>query len=256
MTRGVRQIVRFNWPFYVAALLSIVAVSGVAGRLPLPAGARAALYAATALSAFWIAGSLVASWIVYDRSDLMRWTWIGRALDRTPATWINIHAGLDESTEALRSLFTAGRGRVFDIFDATEMTEPSIARARASSRTWPPASGGLHDEPSEPADYRDLPVPTGTVDAALLLLSAHELRTDQARGALFDELRRVLAPAGRVVVAEHLRDWANFAAFGPGFLHFHSRGAWLRAFARARLAIQSEFAITPFVRVFVLRRSL
>jgi ubiquinone/menaquinone biosynthesis C-methylase UbiE len=80
------------------------------------------------------------------------------------------------------------------------------------------------------------------------------LRTDETRGALFAELRRVLGPGGRVVVAEHLRDWANFMAFGPGFLHFHSRRAWTRCFERARFAIESEFSITPFVRVFVLRR--
>jgi ubiquinone/menaquinone biosynthesis C-methylase UbiE len=88
----------------------------------------------------------------------------------------------------------------------------------------------------------------------MLLLSAHELRTDTARGDLFAELRRVLGPGGRVVVAEHLRDWANFAAFGPGVLHFHSRRTWTRCFARHRFDVHAEFSITPFVRVFVLRR--
>ena len=122
------------------------------------------------------------------------------------------------------------------------MTEPSIARARR-------AQG---DGESEPVDFRRLPVATGTIEAALLLLSAHELRTDDARVALFDEMRRVLAPGGRVVVAEHLRDGPNFLAFGPGFLHFHSRRTWTRCFTRAGFAVHKEFSITPFVRVFVL----
>ncbi len=245
MTRGVRQIVRFNWPFYVVATIAVVASTLAIGRMPLDAGERLALYGATGLSALWIVNSLVASWIVYDRSRLMRWEWIRQALGFEPDAWINIHAGLDESTPAVRALFSRARGRVFDIFDPGEMTEPSIARARRRAR---------NDVAPEAADFRRLPVPTGTTDVALLLLSAHELRSDETRGALFAELRRVLGPGGRVVVAEHLRDWANFMAFGPGVLHFHSRRAWTRCFARARFAIQSEFSITPFVRVFVLRR--
>jgi len=245
MTRGVRQIIRFNWPFYAGATCAVVLATLAISRLPLSPAARAALYAATGLPAIWIVGSLVASWIVYDRSDLMRWDWIDRALGFHPDAWINIHAGLDESTMALRALFGRARWRVFDIFDPVEMTEPSIARARRFA---------LNPVVAETADFRRLPVATGTIDVALLLLSAHELRTDETRGALFAELRRVLGPGGRIVVAEHLRDWANFMAFGPGVLHFHSRRAWERCFARARFAIQSEFPITPFVRVFVLRR--
>ena len=263
MTRGVRQIVRFNWPFYVIALVVVVTAPLVIGRLPLPAAARRLLDGATGLAAVWVVASLAASWIVYDRSPLMRWSWIRQALGFQPDAWINIHAGLDESTPALRALFRGARGRVFDIFDPAEMTEPSIARARLRSlrelRRGRPDLAGRPDPAGnvvapEPADFRRLPVPTGTIDAAMLLLSAHELRTDTARGDLFAELRRVLGPGGRVVVAEHLRDWANFAAFGPGFLHFHSRRTWTRCFAQHRFDVHAEFSITPFVRVFVLRR--
>jgi SAM-dependent methyltransferase len=245
MTRGVRQIVRFNWPFYAIAAAALAIAPPTIARVPVPSAARAFLYGATGLAGLWVITSLVASWIVYDRSPLMRWDWLPRALGFQPDAWINIHSGLDESTPALRALFGAARGRVFDMFDPAEMTEPSIAEARRLSRNAVPA---------EPVDFHRLPVATGTVEAALLLLSAHELRSDEARMALFTELRRVLGPGGRVVVAEHLRDAANFLAFGPGFLHFHSRRTWTRCFSRTRFDIHAEFPITPFVRVFVLRR--
>jgi SAM-dependent methyltransferase len=263
MTHGVRQIVRFNWPLYAIAAATLAGAPPVIRHLPFSSAARHALYAATGLAGLWVVTSLVASWIVYDRSPLMRWDWLPRALGFQPNAWINIHAGLDESTPALGAILGAARGRVFDMFDPREMTEPSITRARL--RRGKPAVSlrelrrGKPEAPGnallpEPVDFHRLPLATGTIEAALLLLSAHELRSDEARRALFTELRRVLGPGGRVVVAEHLRDAANFLAFGPGVLHFHSRRTWTRCFARTRFDIHAEFPITPFVRVFVLRR--
>ena len=255
MTRGVRQIVRLNWPFYAAAIAVVAMAPLVVQRLPATAWIRLPMYAATGLVAMWLVASLAASWIVYDRSRLMQWDWVLQALGFHPSSWINLHAGLDESTPALRAMFKDAGGRVFDIFDPEGMTEPSIIRARARLRSAGELRRGKPEtEEPERADFRRLPVPSGTIDAAMLLLSAHELRTDEARTALFTELRRVLGPGGRVVVAEHLRDAANFLAFGPGFLHFHSRRTWTRCFARTRFDIHAEFPITPFVRVFVLRR--
>ena len=244
--RGVTQIVRLNWPFYAGACgLSTLGLVAIAAA-PVGAPARGVLYAALGAALIGIGNSLVASWLVYDRSPLMRWDWIPGALGFHPSSWINVHAGLDESTPALRRLMPASRGRVFDIFDPREMTESSIHRARRLARL---------EETPEAVDYRHLPAPAASVEAVLLLLSAHELRTHDARRALLGEVRRILAPGGRVVLAEHLRDVPNLCAFGPGFLHFHSRRSWRRCFAGAGLAVDREFAITPFVRVFVLGRT-
>jgi SAM-dependent methyltransferase len=245
--QGVAQIFRFNWTFYVIGTTAIVAalVLVTIGDPTLPRAARVVLLIGIALAAFWLVASLVVSHVVYDRSRLRTWSWIGPALGIVPRRWINLHAGLDESTPALRELFPDSAGRVFDIFDAAEMTERSILRARAKA---------TNAVAPEPVDYRRLPVADGACDAAMLLLSAHELRRPESRATLFRELRRVLAPGGKVVLAEHLRGAANFVAFGPGFLHFHSRAAWLAAAAAGGFVVEREFRITPFVAVFVLRR--
>ena len=245
--RGLWQIVRFNWPFYAAAVATFVVLELVSLRLPGGSLLRMSLMTVTTFTAIWFAGSLLASWIVYDWSPLGRWEWIGKALGFRPGTWVNIHAGLDESTPSVRDLLAPSHGRVFDIFDPVEMSEPSIVRAR---RLCPPAVT------PEPVDFHNLPATDESIQAAFLLLSAHELRTEAARDSLFGELHRVLSQSGRVVVAEHLRNWANFAAFGPGFLHFFSRRTWARCFARASFVIDRELSITPLIRVFVLRRSV
>ena len=103
-------------------------------------------------------------------------------------------------------------------------------------------------------DCSRLPVASATIDLAVLAMAAHELRAPAERVALFEEIRRVLTPSGRAIVAEHLRDWPNAVAFGPGVLHFHSRRAWRQSFMQAGLTIDAEHRITPFVAIFVLRR--
>jgi hypothetical protein len=248
---GVLEIARFNWPRYAAAVAVIVCAVVADIVFPLPRWMIAIEIAAIAPAAFWLAASLLASHIIYDRSRLRDWRWIAaEALQdlAPPRRWINLHAGLDESTPALRRIFPGSSGRVLDIFDGDEMTERSIRRARAAAK---------NHEPAEPADYRRLPLDEGSCDAAMLLLSAHELRRPEARATLFAELRRALDSVhGRIVLAEHLRDPANFLAFGPGFLHFFRRRSWLDA-ARAAggLELEREFRITPFITVLVFRRS-
>lgn len=241
---GLRQIVRFNWPYYAVAAAVIVPAALLVPQLPGGPAVHAVLYAVLGLGAFWMAASLAASWWIYDCSPLMTGDWIREALGYRPRTWLNIHAGLDELTPILRVRLRRSRGRVLDIFDARTMTEPSIARARETT------SG----RDSESADFRHLPVPTATMDTVFLLLSAHELRSHEARCALFREIHRVLTRDGCVLVAEHLRNSANVLAFGPGAFHFHSRRTWTRCFEQTRFGIFDEFSITPFVRVFVLRR--
>jgi SAM-dependent methyltransferase len=241
---GLKQIVRFNWPYYAIAAAVIVPAPLIVPQLPGGRPIHTILYAGMGLAAFWMIGSLAASWWVYDQSSLMTGNWIREALGYRPRTWLNIHAGLDELSPILRARLRNSRGRVLDIFNASMMTEPSIARAREASP----------GDNCDSVDFRHLPVPTATMDTVFLLLSAHELRSHEARCALFREIHRVLAPHGCVLIAEHLRDGANLLAFGPGAFHFHSRRTWTRCFEQTRFGVFDEFSITPFVRVFVLRR--
>lgn len=237
--QGVSQIISYNRGFYGATLAAVAVAMGAATYLH---GVwRLAIVAGSAVALVWTAASLVVSHYVYDRSPLYSLDW----LTLRPGTWANVHAGLDETTESLRVRLPGSVSYVWDIFDPEQMTEPSIEQARQSSDT----------APAERVSWRALPIAEEAVDAVFLMFVAHEFRNMEARHEFFREVARVLRPGGSVVMVEHLRDLPNFLAYGPGFLHFQSRRTWNAAFTTARFAVRRERTLTPFVRVFELRKT-
>jgi hypothetical protein len=91
-----------------------------------------------------------------------------------------------------------------------------------------------------------------STDIVFALLAIHELRAESERTAWFAEAKRCLRVGRRIVLVEHVRDIANFFAFGPGFLHFHSYASWRRCWEHAGLRCVDHFDMTPFVKIFVL----
>jgi SAM-dependent methyltransferase len=169
-----------------------------------------------------------------------------RALAHEPRRWINIHAGWDETSGLLTGIFPGAVGEAVDIFDPAVMTEPSIQQARMKDH------GAL---PATPARYDALPFESGTVDAVFVIFAAHELRSAAQREKFFREVARVLTPGGEAMLMEHARDAWNFLAFGPGFLHFFPQRVWRNAARQAGLEVRTEFAMTRFVHVFLLRKA-
>jgi SAM-dependent methyltransferase len=241
---GMLQILQYNLPMYAVAAGACLAGTAAVALLPLSPAPSLLIVTGLLLAGFWSVSSLLVSHWIYDLSPLSRWGWPGRCLPAPPRRWASLHAGLDETHGALAELFPEG-GRALDLYDPAEMTEPSIARARRLSL----------DPAAEPADFRALPFPSGSLDAVFVVFAAHELRRPESRLRLFGEIARSLAPGGRAVVVEHLRDLRNFLAFGPGFLHFLPRREWLRLARESGLAAREERRITPFVAVFILEKT-
>jgi SAM-dependent methyltransferase len=166
-------------------------------------------------------------------------------LDPGTRTWATIHAGLDAEVD-LDGVMPGRCVARLDIFDPRLMTSPSITRARVTTGSAKEAS---------PCSPTALALDDRACDAVVVAFTAHEIRDRAAREAFFDELRRALRPGGRVLLVEHLRDLANFFAFGPGYLHFVPRREWLRLAAHAKLAVASETRITPWVMALGLERT-
>jgi SAM-dependent methyltransferase len=243
--QGVRQILRFNWPKYAAAA-ACVGVAAVVREL-LPAADRIILLAATVPVLFWVLFSLLVSYYVYDCSHFYDLSWLPRARTRSPHRWLSIHCGLDEISPLLAAEFPDAYGEVVDIFDPRAMTENSIRQARRAQPSR------VH---STPAHFYALPYSAGAFDAVFCIFAAHELRRHADRVRLFTEIARILAPYGAFILVEHLRDWPNFLAFGPGFLHFQSWRSWQRAAQDAGLVCRTEFPFTRFVRVAMFGRCI
>jgi SAM-dependent methyltransferase len=238
--QGMAEILSYNRTFYVTVAAGLLIAAIAALWMPVPL--RALAFTGVAAALLWIVVSLAVSHYVYDRSPLYSLNW----LTVQPKNWVNVHAGLDQMTPSLRDKLKESRFAVFDIFDPEHMTEPSIQRARELNGG---AAGDLK------ASWKSLPADSGTFDTVFLIFAAHELRNPEARHTFFREVARVLKPDGVAVLVEHLRDFENFLAYGPGCLHFHSRRTWAAAFEAARLRIRSERTITPFVHVFELCRA-
>ena len=227
--QGVLQIVRFNWPFYATATTVIPTALFLGGPW------LQALAAATAYLTF---ASLAASYWVYDHSDLYQLPWLPAALPLPCRNALNLHAGLDEFTPLLRAHLPATHWQTADFYNPAEITEPSIARART------PGASPLH--------YRHWPHPDASLDAVLLLFSAHEIRLPAGRRALFAEAARCLRPGGRLLVLEHLRDLPNLLVYGPGAFHFFSRQSWQESWPG--LTLKREHRLTPFTTLFILEK--
>lgn len=239
-----RRIAGYNRPLYAAAgagLLGGIALASYPGAPPLLRGLAAL---GVAVAAWFSAASFGAFHWMFDRSELLQGDWVRAESGPAPQRWVLINAGLEETTLPLQTVFPEAMGKALDIFDPASMTEPAITRARREGAGIP--------APTAPPDR--LPVENGWADLVVVMLAAHEIRNGAARERFFQELSRIAAPAGRVILVEHLRNLAAALAFGPGMLHFYPRGEWLRLAAREGLELERERAITPFVRVLTLRR--
>ncbi len=240
---GVVRIFRYNVHYYVGSLCTLLFIVILLGLNRWPPMLDAALGGLAGLAAFWSASSLIVSYYIYDHAAVTGWHWLPRTLPYPPRRWLTIHAGLDESTETLTRLFPGTAYVALDIYDRGEMTEPSIARARRMHPRGPSAVRCKLDA---------LPLPDRRRDTVFLLFAAHEIREPGRRVLLFREVTRTVAARGQILLVEHLRDWKNFVAFGPGFFHFYSRREWLRVVREAGLTVEREFPATPFVRCFLM----
>lgn len=238
--QGVWTIIRFNWHLHAIALAAIIILFTGTVFLSGYAALFCAVFAVCSVLSVLL--SLLATWHAYDASGLYQSSWLTSELEHARRA-ANIHAGFDEITVLLKDEFPEIDWHIFDFYDPKKHTEISIRRAR---RVHPPSPDTV------PIRTDHIPLADATLDLALLILAAHEIRDHNERVGFFRELHRVLAPGGRVIVTEHLRDLANITAYSIGAWHFHTRAEWIATFQTAGFRVAREFHNNLLITTFVL----
>lgn len=247
--QGIWNIIRFNWDYYLFSVVLVLLILIFSSFL-------------TVSNSFWgifvfieitlcilIVGttfiSLFVSFYVYDLSGLYKLNWMDDLKIVANSKIININAGFDETSILLKAKFPDSELIVMDFYDPLKHTELSIGRARKAYPSFPG---------TKQVSTTGLPLRNNDVDTVFVILSAHEIRSEDERTVFFSELKRSLKTRGNIVVTEHLRDLPNFLAYNIGFFHFISLSSWHRTFKNAGLTVSKEIKITPFITTFILEK--
>ncbi len=242
--QGVFNIVRFNWHFYLMALLlfifsflfSTYAVSN----------ARLFFKIILILIFYSVFISLFISYYIYDFKEFYSLKWLEFIDVEKRKNIININAGFDETSAIIENKFPNGNLKVLDFYDSNFNTEMAIERARKAYPAY---------KNTKKVSFYDLPIKDEFSELIFLIFAAHEIRKSNDRNTFFKELNRILDNNGKIILIEHLRDLPNFLAFNIGFFHFYSKKTWLNDIEKSNLKISSEHKLTIFTSLFIIEKN-
>ncbi|NJN93693.1 MAG: class I SAM-dependent methyltransferase [Anaerolineales bacterium] len=246
---GTVSTLLYNWSIFAGALFFslVTLITGMLLPEPWP-------------WLFWISSAgvmslclsiLVTSYLVYDRGQQHEYDRLAELGQVDQANVIvDITCGKLRGTRGLLPRFKGGHYFLIDIYNAEKMPDSALRRARELE---PPlqAERRIYQRPGQ---THSLPLPHNWADIIYCSFSLHELHHAADRDALFAEFARVLKPGGRLLIAEHGRDWFNFAAFGPGVFSYFSPTMWQKHLTKAGLTVQTHERWRSLVHLWVATR--
>jgi dihydroflavonol-4-reductase len=139
----------------------------------------------------------------------------------------DVHFGTYRGTRAALACLPGSEVRAVAVYDPKEEVELAVRDVWKFEQPpvgHPRLKEVLHGRPDR------LPLADGSVDVVLLGFGIHEVHRGAERDGLMRELKRVLAPGGRVLLFERGWNPLLLLIFGPLFLHFTPGGEWERWF--------------------------
>lgn len=246
---GMMSTIFYNWPIFVGGLF-FAGVTIVIGLL-LPSMWGWLLLLAGAGTLILMLNIIVATYLVYDAGEQHDYDRLAELGDVGQANVVlDVTCGKLRGTRGLLTHFNKGHYFLIDIFNAETMKDDALTRARHLE----PPLNVKHRIYRRPAQPDKLPVPHNWADVIYCSFSLHELQNAADREAIFKEFQRVLKPGGRLLIAEHGRDWLNLLAFGPGAFSFFSPTIWQQHIEQAGLTIQQHETWRGLVHLWVVGR--
>jgi ubiquinone/menaquinone biosynthesis C-methylase UbiE len=246
---GIIATVLYNWPLFSGFLFFGLIALGAGNFVPAPWHWLFIIVGAGAL--ILMANILTAAFIAYDMGQKREYDRLAELGGLNKATVvIDITAGKLRGTRGLLSRFQQGHYFVIDIYDSQKMPDPALRRAREMQ---PPleVDRRIYRRTAKPSG---LPIPHNWADIVYCDFSLHELQNSVDRQAIFAEFARILKPNGRLLLAEHGRDWLNFLVFGPGVLSFLKPSRWAQHIEEAGLIIKHHERWRGLVHLWVAER--
>ncbi|HEX9925102.1 MAG TPA: class I SAM-dependent methyltransferase [Anaerolineae bacterium] len=238
-----------NWPIFAGALFFGLVALAVSALLAAPW--RWFLLAGGLGTLGLMLSILVASYLVYDWGSRRDYDRLAELGDMGQANVvIDLTCGKLRSTRGVLSRFQPGHYFLIDLYDAEKMKDYALRRARELE---PPLETKQRIYRRSGQANR-LPLPHNWADIIFCAFSLHEFQDTADREAILAECARVLKPHGRLLIAEHDRDWLNTLIFGPGVFSFFPAAEWEQHMTRAGLAIKHHERWRGLVHLWVASR--
>lgn len=193
-----------------------------------------------------IMASLIASYMLYDNSDLYTLHHLNKTIDwRKTENAVLIHASFDPLSKHLEEKYPNMNLTVCDIFGNRHEKEKGI---ETSKKVFPPNPKEIKITPDS------LPFEDQSQDVILAVTALHEILDHEKRVLFFKEARRILKDDGIIVVSEQFRDFTNFVYFNIGAFHFLSEKQWRKAIFGGGLHIVQNKKLTTFANTLIIKK--
>jgi SAM-dependent methyltransferase len=249
--QGALDYIAVHWPTYLFFygggtlwLLLLIVVSAQVGWLAfVPLG-----FALLLVWAYFFAASLWAAHKLHDWDQQPDYDVLFEMSGLRPQdTFVHPNLGRRDTAVRLARHLTSGRIIVVDLYHPQLTPSRSLARRRSQNSKAP--------RPDPRLRWRDgrlelLPVPDSSVKVVIMCQMAVEFWQHGDRLCLLQEIYRVLAPGGRLLMSERVRSRTNSLVMGPAAVQLPAAAYWRELLETAGFTLVKERDLHDLVRCF------